>query len=253
VSRAATAGLIAVALMLAGASTSASAAEACVVSGHAVAGVAHSRVVSVGALVIVYRTRGPRADDFWACGRRSHRLVLIGRDDSYQSEEEEHGPTTALFDFRVAGSWLIATHATGDEEFAGCTKYALSACKSPLDTLVVADVARGLRGQLARIETNPTDASGKGSLVSWSRTLLSPQGAVAWLQHSAPEAGAPPSASQPPSSALFGCLLRIASGAVVCTAHLLAQGTIPPASLALSARTLSWSAGGQAGSALIQG
>ncbi len=113
-------------------------------------GVAHSRVVSVSAEVVVYRTRGPRADGFWTCSRTSNRFVLVGRDDSDESAKEECSATTTMSQFHVAGNWLIATHETGDNEYAGCTKYALSACPGPVDALVVVDVMRGLRGQLQR-------------------------------------------------------------------------------------------------------
>jgi len=155
--------VVAGALSFAGWSTPAAAAVRCVVRGHAIPGVAHSRVVSISGEVVVYRTRGPRADGFWACSRRGNRFVLVGRDDTYQSAEEEYGPTTTLSQFHVAGNWLVVTHETGADEFAGCTKYAISACPGPVDSLVVVNVARGLRGQLATIITDQTNASGKVS------------------------------------------------------------------------------------------
>jgi hypothetical protein len=239
-------------LSFAGWSTPAEAAVRCVVRGHAIPGVAHSRVLSVSAEVVVYRTRGPSADGFWACSRRRNRFVLVGRDDSYQSAEEEYGPTTTLSQLHVAGNWLIVTHETGAAEFAGCTKYAISSCTGPLDTLVVVDVARGLRGQLATIITDQTDASGKGSQVMWSRTLLSPMGAVAWLQKGEAEtqAASPPLAAS--ASSLYGCRVTIMKGTVGCTKRLLAQGDIDTATVRLTATTLSWTASGQLHSALLE-
>jgi hypothetical protein len=251
VRRASTACLIAGVLSVAGWSTPAGAAVRCVVRGHAIRGVAHSRVVSVSDQVVVYRTRGPTSDGFWACGRKGNRFVLVGRDDTYQSAEEEYGPTTTLSQFHVAGNWLIVTHETGADEFAGCTKYAISSCSGPVDTLVVVNVARGLRGQLAKIITDQTNASGKVSQVTWTRTLLSPEGAAAWLQTGGPETG--PSSPPPgePRSSLYGCLLTITNGTVGCTGRLFAQGDIAVASLRLAATTLSWTAGAQPQSALL--
>lgn len=249
--RASAACIIVGVLSFAGWSTSAAAAVRCVVRGHAIPGVAHSRVVSVSGEVVVYRTRGPHADTFWACSRRGNRSVLVGRDDTYQTAEEEYGPTTTLSGLQVAGHWLIVTHETGDAEFAGCTKYALSFCPGPVDTLVVVDVARGLRGQLASIVTDQTNPNGTVSVVMWSRTLLSAEGAVAWLQRGAPETTASSSSPDGPTSSLYGCVVRITKGTVGCTGRLLAQGDIVAASLRLAAMTLSWTAAGQPQSALL--
>ena len=238
-------------LSLAGWCTPAEAAVRCVVRAQAIPGVAHSRVVSTSGEVVVYRTRGPSADGFWACSRRSNRFVLVGRDDTYQSAEEEYGPTTTLSHFHVAGNWLIATHETGDAEFAACSKYAISPCRGAVDTLVVVNVSRGLRGQLASIITDQTSASGKISQAMWRRTLLSPDGAVAWLQTRGPETDA---SSPPPdesTSSLYGCLVTIMKGTVGCTGRLLAQGDIVAASLRLAATALSWTVGGRSQSALL--
>jgi hypothetical protein len=231
----------------------------CAARGNAIPGVAHSRVVSVNGEVVVYRTRGPSADHFWACSRRGNRFVLVGPDDTYQSAEEEYGPTTTLSQFHVAGNWLIVTHETGADEFVACSKYAFYPCPGAVDTLVVVNVARGLRGQIARIITDQTNAGGKVSQVTWSRTLLSPKGAVAWLQTGGPEtkASGPETKVSSPSpdeitSSLYGCLVTIMKGSVGCTGRLLAQGDIAAASLRLAATILSWTAGGQAQSALLR-
>jgi hypothetical protein len=242
--------VIAAAASLAGGSSAATAAAVrCATRGHVVPGVAHSRVLSVNSDVVVYRTHGASSDGLWACSRHgAHRFLLIGRDDSAQAEAE-YGPTTTLGQLNIAGNWVTVVHETGGADFAGCTKYEMSACTGPLDALLVVNVARGLRGRLASIVTVRTAFTGPVvSQVGWTRTLLSPSGAVAWLQNA--EAGVTTPLSEAPAS-LYGCSVGVAGGALGCTPRLLAQGEIPSASLALVASTLTWTAGGTPGSAVL--
>jgi hypothetical protein len=241
--------LFATLLRLMIASAPAEASLRCQVRGHAVRGVAHSRVAFVSLQAVVYRTRGASADGLWTCSPRTHRFVLVGRDDSYQSAGSEYGPSTSLRDIHVAGEWVLVTHETGAEQALACNKYGGYPCPGPVDTLVAVNVSRGLRGEPAEIMIDHTDATGKSSGIELTETLLSAAGGVAWLQTGA--ASAASSAPTPLTPSLFGCAATITKRAVRCAAHLIAQGQIDPASLQFSMKTLSWSEAGQLRSAAV--
>ena len=213
----------------------------CLVSGRAIAGVGHSRVVARRGAVVVYRVRGRRADGYWACRQGGMRRVWIGRDDGHQSDDAEYGPSATIGDIRIAGSFVTAIQETGAEDFAGCTKYGFFPCPSPVDTLVAVHVATGARGPMTVVDTDPTDAMGYGPSITWARTLLSGAGGIAWLLRSVENT---PTGPAPAVLTLYGCVVTDSGADLGCTARQLAQGAIDPASLAISATTLTWMAGG---------
>lgn len=241
-------GLIFVGLFaLAGWCASAQASVRCAVRGHVIAGVTHSRVVSVSGEVVVYRVRREREqrrlDTVWVCDRRDNRAVRIGSDESLLNEDIGEGLVAekTLGRVQIAGPWVLATQ-TGDEDEAGCFKYAVSNCNGPSNTLVLANAALGLVGSLASIRDYVEELS-KGGYVktptkAWTRTLLSPQGAVAWLEES--ESGSVTSTS------LYGCLAHAMRGKIGCATRMHAEGDIEPDSVRLSQTTLTWMVGGSA-------
>jgi hypothetical protein len=241
--------LAVLALTLAASPAPASAAVRCTARGHAIPGVAHSRVIATGSEVLVYRTPGTSADRIWACSRTDDRVVFVGHDDSRQGANEEYGPTTTLGEFHLAGNWLLAIHETGAEEAVGCGKYAAYPCPGALDTLLAFNVARRAGSALASVVAGGTDAAGNVSPVRWSGTLLSPVGGVAWLRVDTGEPEGAASSRQ--TSSLYGCRLTVTGARLGCRQRLLAQGEIPAASLRLAGRRLSWSEAGQALSALL--
>ncbi len=231
---------------------SAQASAPCAVRGQVVAGVAHSRVVAVRADVVVYRVRTEqeqlRLDTFWVCDRRDHRAVRIGHDEWVPIENlgEGHVENKTLEHLQIAGAWVLATQ-TADEDQAGCFKYALSNCNGPSNTLVLANAALGLAGGLASIRDYVEELSNGGYVKTptkaWTRTLLSPQGAVAWLEEPGSGAGN--------VTSLYGCLAYAARGKIGCSARTHAEGDIEPASVGLSQRTLTWTTGGRAQAAVL--
>src|ERR1022692_1791362 len=87
--------------------TVAQAAPRCVVHGHSVRGVRTSRIIKLTGRMVVYRTKppskeGPESQDVWACGRKSDRFVLIGREEL----NEEYGTEGVLSGIHIAGNWL---------------------------------------------------------------------------------------------------------------------------------------------------
>jgi len=219
------------------------AAGGCVVKGGAIAGVARSRVLGADAVAVAYRVRGRKTDADWACRRGSARPVLIGRDDSRQQGGSEYGPAETLSAPHLAGGWVAAIQTTGIAAYTGCSKYMVSPCASPVDTLLAIDVASGARGSPARVLTYTTDAAGATTVNLLSRIVLSSAGAVAWLERSAILTESGPGA---PVFTLYGCLARDGGdGTIACAPRQLAQGAVDPASLALAGTTLSFSVGGQ--------
>ncbi len=236
---------------LAGACASAQASVPCRVRGHAVSGVAHSRVIAASGEVVVYRVRREQEqlllDTVRVCDRRDNRVVRLGEDEWVPIENiGGWTPNRTLEDVRIAGSWVLATQ-TGDQDEAGCYKYEVSSCDGPSNELVAADAAQGVVGNLAGIRDYLAVLGGAGYVDTlrraWTRTLLSPQGAVAWLEESGPAA--------PQSSSLYGCVARAVSGRLVCAPRTRVEGDIEPGSVRLSNTTLSWTAGGSAQSALL--
>lgn len=219
--------------------TMARAAPRCVVHGHSVRGVRTSRIIKLTGRIVVYRTKppskeGPESQDVWACGRKTDRFVLIGREEL----NEEYGTEGVLSGIQVAGNWLIVKQETGLVSVAECGKYEpnSASCPSASESLLVLDAASGLQGRISDV-----NLSAGGKIVLLSAALLSPDGAVAWLQTPEKEA----------SSSLYGCVAAATKRTLVCKPRLLAQGAIPAASLHLAGTTLSWSAAGQRQSSVL--
>jgi hypothetical protein len=234
---AATACLLAAVLYLAAWSTAAQAAPRCVVHGASVGGVRTSRVVALTAGMVVYRTRsadeGKELHDLWACGRRSDRFVLVGREELQPGYEEG-----ALSGIHVAGTWLIVTQETGLTAISECEKYEYQdpgGCPSPVESLLVVNAASGLQGS---VSAGALPGAGQGALLSTA--LLSSDGAMAWWTQ-----------QKEAASSLYGCLATATKRKLVCRPRLVAQGSIPEASVRLSGRTLSWSAAGQQQSSVL--
>jgi hypothetical protein len=213
-------------------STAAQAAPRCVVHGHSVPGVRTSKVVELTGSMVVYRTRisheGSEVQDVWACGRRSDRFVLVAIEESQPGYSE--GSVSGI---RVAGSWLVATQETEQTTQVECEKYESQGqqpdCPSPVESLLFVDVASGLEGSL----------SGKSLPGLASDTLLSSAGALAWWL--GPEA----------TSSIFGCAAVARKHALACKPRLVAQGSIPEASVKLMGTTLSWTDAGQPQSGVL--
>ncbi len=246
-------GLIFVGLFaLAGWCASAQASVPCAVRGHVIAGVAHSRVVAVSGDVVVYRVRREqeqlRLDTLWVCDRKDSRAVRIGNDEWVPIENlgEGHVANKTLEHLQIAGPWVLATQ-TGDEDEGGCFKYAVSNCNGPSNTLILANAAVGLAGSLASIRDYVEELSEGGYVKTptkaWTRTLLSPQGAVAWLEESESESVK--------TTSLYGCLAQTVHGKIDCAMRTHAEGDIEPDSVGLSQTTLTWMVGGSAQSAVL--
>jgi hypothetical protein len=237
---------------LVGSCASAQASVPCAVRGQVIARLAHSRVVAARGDVVVYRVRHEqeqvRLDTFWVCDRKDRRAVRIGNDQWLPIEGlgEGHVANRTLEHLQIAGPWVLATQTEGEDE-AGCFKYAVSNCNGPSNTLVLANAALGLAGRLASIR-DYVDELSRGGYVktptkAWTRTLLSPQGAVAWLEE--------PASGSVKVTSLYGCLARAVRGKIGCSARTHAEGDIEPDSVGLSQRTLTWMIGGSAQAAVL--
>jgi len=239
-------------LALAGSCASAQASVTCTVRGHVVAGVAHSRIIAVKGEVVVYRVRREserqRLDTIWVCDRGHGRAVRIGLDEWVPIEDlgEGHIPNKTLEHVQVAGPWVLATQ-TEDEDDAGCFKYEVSACNGPSNTLVIANATQGLTASVASIDDYVEEPSSMGYVKSptkaWTRTLLSPAGAVAWLE----EAGS----GSARTTSLYGCLAQAVHRKLGCSTSTYAEGAIEPDSIRLSGSTLTWMLGGHPQTAIL--
>jgi len=237
---------------LAGWSVPAQASVPCAVRDHVIAGVAHSRVVAVKGDVVVYRVRREseqlRADTVWVCNRKRDRSVRIGVDEWVPIENlgEGHIPTKTLEHVQIAGPWVLATQ-TEDEDEGGCFKYEMSSCNGPSNTLVIANATQGLAGSVASIRDYVEELGRLGYVKTptkaWTRTLLSPQGAVAWLEDS--------ESVSVKTTSLYGCLAHATHGRIGCAIRTHAEGDIEPDSVRLSGRTLTWIVGGSPDSAVL--
>jgi hypothetical protein len=217
----------------------AQAAPRCVAHGHSVGGVRTSRIIKLTGRMIVYRTKPPskegmESQDVWVCGLKSERFVLIGREEL----NEEYGTEGVLSGIHVVGNWLIVKQETGLVSVAECGKYepGSASCPTASQSLLVLNAASGLRGSISDV-----NLSAGGKIAPLSAALLSPDGAVAWLQTPEKEA----------SSSLYGCVAAATKRTLVCKPRLLAQGAIPAASLHLAGTTLSWTAAGQPKSSVL--
>lgn len=229
--------IVAGVLSLAVLSTAAQAAPHCVVHGHSVRGVRTSKIIELTGKVVIYRTSpkseedGPKYSDVWACGRKSHRFVLIAIEETNQ----EYGTEGALSGFHIAGNWLIATQETGQTGVAECEKYGGIEghdCPPTRESLLVVNVASGLEGTVsaANLPSGSALLSADGAIVWWSQTQGKEKEAV---------------------SSLYGCVTAAPKRKLVCKPHLVAQGSIPFASVHLVGTTLSWSAAGQQQSGVL--
>jgi hypothetical protein len=182
------------------------------------------------------------------CDRKDHRAVRIGHDEWVPIENlgEGHVANKTLEHLQIAGPWVLATQTEGEDE-AGCFKYAVSNCNGPSNTLVLANAALGLAGRLASIRDYVEELT-KGGYVktptkAWTRTLLSPPGAVAWLEESG--------SGSVKVTSLYGCLPQAVHGKIGCAMRTHAVGAIEPDSVGLSQTTLTWMAGGSAQVAVL--
>jgi hypothetical protein len=179
-------------------------------------GLAGSRVIAERAATVVYRVRRHAYDTYWACRRGRVRRVLMGRDDSYAMRYELYGPTEAFGEIRIAGDWVTAIHE--EDNSPECGKYGETECEGRSTTLVMVNVALALRAEehvyFATAET--------------ARWLLSPAGAVAWLEES--------------ESELHGCAAAVVEGRLRCPELTLWSGHVDPTSMHLVGSTLAWSA-----------
>jgi hypothetical protein len=242
------AGLFAVA----GWSSPAQASSSCAVRGRVLAGVADSRVIAVKGEVVVYRVRREpehlRLDTVWVCDRKHHRAVRIGLNEWVPIENlgEGHIPNQTLEHVQIAGPWVLATQ-TKDEDKGACYKYEMSNCSGPSNTLVVANAALGLAGSLASIRDYVEKPSRLGYVKSptteWTRTLLSPLGAVAWLEESG--------SGSAKVTSLYACLAKPVHGELGCTVRAQGEGAIEPDSVKLARATLTWTVGGTARRAVL--
>ncbi len=216
-------------------STAAQAAPRCVVHGHSVPGIRTSKVVKLTGSMVVYRTKseeeGKELHDVWACGRKTDRFVLVGREEFQPGYEEG-----TLSRIQIAGNWLIVTQYTGLISIAECYKYQQTPCPPTNESLLVVNAASGLQGSISDLNLL---AGGKAGLLSTA--LLSADGAVAWLQ--TPEKAT--------ISSLYGCVAAATKRELVCKPRLVAQGSIPAASVRLVGKTLSWTAAGQQQSSVL--
>lgn len=221
--------------------TAAQASPRCLVQGHTVRGVRTSKILKLTGAVVVYRTGpteteyAPEVADVWACGRKSNRFVLVGREEL----DQEYGTEGVLSAIQIAGSWLLARRETGAVALAECYKYTLENapnCPSTSESLVLANVARGAQGAISDVNSRPG-----ASPAPVSSSLLSAAGAVAWLQ----------AFEKQPTASLYGCAAAVRRHAVECAPRQIAQGAIPAASLRLVGTTLSWSAAGQPQSSVL--
>ena len=213
---------------------------------------AHSRVIAVSGAVVVYRVRREqeqlRVDTVWVCDRKDNRAVRIGNDEWLPIEDlgEGHVANRTLEHLQIAGPWVLATQ-TGDEDEGGCFKYGVSNCNGPSNTLVLANAAQGLAGSLASIRDYVEELSEGGYVKTptkaWTRTLLSRQGAVAWLEESG--------SGSVKITSLYGCLAQAVHGKIDCGMRIQAGGDIEPASVGLSQATLTWMVGGSPHTALL--
>jgi hypothetical protein len=246
-------GLIFVGLFaLAGWSASARASVPCAVRGHILAGVAHSRVISVKGAVVVYRIRREseqlRLDTLWVCDRKDKRAARIGHDEWVPIENlgEGHVANKTLEHLQIAGPWVLATQ-TEDEDEEGCFKYEVSNCNGPSNSLVLANAALGVVVRLASIRDYFEELSKAGYVKTptraWTRTLLSPQGAVAWLEESG--------SGSVKVTSLYGCLAQAVHGKIGCAIRTHAEGAIEPDSVGLSQTTLTWMVGGRTQAAVL--
>jgi hypothetical protein len=209
-------------------------APRCVVHGRSVGGIRTSRVLELTGGLIVYRTRyaneGQEVDDVWACGRRSNRFVLVGREESQPGYPE--GRLSAI---HAAGDWLIATQETGLVSEVECEKYEYESadnCPLPTESLLVVNAASGLGGSLS------------GADLPAGSALLSAAGAVAWWSQTQEK-------EKEAISSLYGCVTLTAKRKLVCKPRLVAQGSIPEASVRLVGTTLSWTAAGERRSSVL--
>jgi hypothetical protein len=216
---------------------SAQAASRCVVHGHSVAGVRTSKLIESTGNLVIYRTRpkseeyGPMYNDVWACGRKSNRFVLI----AVEELNEEYGTEGALSGFHVSGNWLIVTREAGQVEIDECEKYQQADsqdCPTGSESLTVVNTANGLEGSIssAILPPGPAMLSDEGAIAWWSQTQETGKEAVA---------------------SLYGCATATTGHKLVCKPRLVAQGSIPAASVHLLGTTLNWTAAEQQQSSVL--
>jgi hypothetical protein len=216
--------------------TAAQAAPLCVVRGHSVRGVHTSKVIEITSRAVIYRTTslkaeeyGPKYTDVWACGRKSHRFVAI----AVEEFNEEYGTEGMLSGFHVAGNWLIVTQETGQTGSAECGKYQAAGsqeCPSASESLLVVNVASGLEGSISTLPADTAMLSADGAVAWWSQTQEKEKEAI---------------------SSLYGCVTTTTRRKLLCKPRLVAQGSIPAASVRLVGTTLSWDAAGQQQSSVL--
>lgn len=234
--------LLAVALWPVLLPSAAQAAPRCVVDGHSVAGVRTSKIVAQTHSMVVYRTHRTHEfeedRDMWACERKSNRFTLVGVEEIKEGYEE--GTLTGL---RVAGPWLIVDQGSEETNAEECGKYDYEGnqtCTST-ESLLIVNASTGLEGRIS-------EASLAAAFVSntpLSTEQLSADGAMTWWAQDKPEPG------EEAASSLYGCVAATERHKLVCAPRLVAQGSIPEASVRLVGTTLSWTLAGEQKSSML--
>jgi hypothetical protein len=207
----------------------------CAVLGSHVRGIHHSRVTRVRGRVIVYRTAGSMADTVWACDRTTNRFVRLGYDETRQSQDNEYGADRTFEHVQIEPPWVIGVQQSGAEGAASCSKYQANPCPGVRLRLIAANVARGLAGGVATIESYATDAMGNQIGPLWPRVLVDSAGAIAWVQT---EAQAGPQGEP----AIRGCLAHAIASAISCPPSTLVHAALTVSSVALNGLEVTWTA-----------
>jgi hypothetical protein len=215
----------------------AQAAPRCAVDGHSVRGVRTSKVVAQTSSMVVYRTHRKHEfeedRDMWACNRRSNRFTLVGVEEIKEGYEE--GTLTGL---HVAGNWLIVEQGSEETSAEECGKYdseGNQTCTST-ESLLIVNASSDLEGRIA-------EASLPATILP--NALLSADGAMAWWEEQTKEPG------KEAVSTLYGCLTITQRHKLLCKPSVVAQGSIPKASVSLTGKTLSWTAAGAQQSSVL--
>jgi hypothetical protein len=214
-----------------------------------VPGIPTSRVVKTTGAMVVYETEREDEDPYggvelpttyqtlWACARKTSHFVRVG-----VAQLEEFDAVGQMSEMHAAGGWLIVTQAglSGPETCSGnCgpSQDGFQPREDPLEeSIILVDVARGFRHDIAAVNRVPGEAN-----APLTRTLVSLEGAVAWLQ--TPERGT--------TSLLEGCLASATRHKLACRPARVATGAIQPGSTTLVGKTLSWTLAGQPQSTVL--
>lgn len=180
--------------------------------------------------VIVYasRTAPPATTTYYACRRPAGRALTIGVDElgSVYGSDATTGGLTA------AGTYVAAQSSSGEATLAVCARYSNTrGCPPAQHWLTVVDTENGRRARTPLYASLPVPAE-----VPFPVTLvLSPDGAVAWLQN------ATPGANVTSKLQLWASVLTPrAHSSLVASPTMIDAGSIDRSSLRFKGRTLYW-------------